>query len=97
MNGASSHSFQSLSDGYGKDSWNVYFMGEKIPGASFYSLQYSDFDVKFHSQFDWGRGGKVGFGFGIGIGNGNTGCKIPTDGAGGSFCLVWYCHHPGTS
>ncbi|CAF2915560.1 unnamed protein product [Rotaria sp. Silwood2] len=68
-----------------------------ISNGSLRSAYELDFDVKFHSQFDWGRGEKVGFGFGIGIGNGNTGCKIPTDGAGGSFCLVWYCHHPGTS
>jgi hypothetical protein len=25
-----------------------------------------DFDLKFHSQFTWSRGGKVGFGFRIG-------------------------------
>lgn len=56
-----------------------------IPGGSAYEL---DFDVKFHSQFDWSRGGKVGFGFGIG--NGNTGCNLPTDGAGGSLRLMWY-------
>ncbi|CAF4211151.1 unnamed protein product [Rotaria socialis] len=56
-----------------------------IPGGTAYEL---DFDVKFHSQFDWSRGGKVGFGFGVG--NGNTGCNLPTDGAGGSLRLMWY-------
>jgi hypothetical protein len=25
-----------------------------------------DYDVRFHSQFDWGKGGKLGFGFAIG-------------------------------
>ena len=57
----------------------------KIPDGTAYEL---DFDVRFHSQFDWSRGGKVGFGFGIG--NGNTGCNLPTDGAGGSLRLMWY-------
>jgi len=57
----------------------------KISEGSAYEL---DFDVRFHSQFDWSRGGKVGFGFGIG--NGNTGCNVPTDGAGGSLRLMWY-------
>lgn len=57
----------------------------KIPEGSAYEL---DFDVRFHSQFEWSRGGKVGFGFGIG--NGNTGCNLPTDGAGGSLRLMWY-------
>ncbi|CAF0955466.1 unnamed protein product, partial [Didymodactylos carnosus] len=37
------------------------------------------------SQFDWSRGGKVGFGFGIG--NGNTGCNVATDGNGGTLRL----------
>lgn len=44
--------------------------------------------VRFHSQFDWSRGGKVGFGFLIG--EGNTGCDIATDGNGGSLRLMWY-------
>lgn len=47
-----------------------------------------DFDVKFHSQFAWSRGGKVGFGFKIG--DGNTGCDPATDGNGGSLRLMWY-------
>ena len=46
------------------------------------------FKIRFHSQFDWSRGGKVGFGFLIG--EGNTGCDIPTDGNGGSLRLMWY-------
>jgi hypothetical protein len=44
--------------------------------------------VRFHSTFDWSRGGKVGFGFLIG--EGNTGCDIATDGNGGSLRLMWY-------
>ena len=47
-----------------------------------------DYDVKFHSQFTWSRGGKVGFGFKIG--DGNTGCDPATDGNGGSLRLMWY-------
>ena len=46
------------------------------------------FKVRFHSQFDWSKGGKVGFGFLIG--EGNTGCDIATDGNGGSLRLMWY-------
>jgi hypothetical protein len=57
----------------------------KLPNGTAYEL---DFDVRFDSQFDWSRGGKVGFGFGIG--NGNTGCNLPLDGAGGSLRLMWY-------
>ncbi|CAF1141145.1 unnamed protein product [Rotaria sordida] len=57
----------------------------RIPDGSAYEL---DFDVRFHSQFDWSRGGKVGFGFGIG--NRNTGCNPPKDGAGGTLRLMWY-------
>ncbi|HEX2629310.1 MAG TPA: hypothetical protein VHM26_09865, partial [Chitinophagaceae bacterium] len=47
-----------------------------------------DFDVKFHSQFNWGKGGKVGFGFLVG--EGNTGGDPGTDGNGGSLRLMWY-------
>jgi hypothetical protein len=57
----------------------------KLPNGTAYEL---DFDVRFDRQFDWSRGGKVGFGFGIG--NGNTGCNLPLDGAGGSLRLMWY-------
>jgi hypothetical protein len=57
----------------------------RIPDGSAYEL---DFDVRFHSQFDWSRGGKVGFG--LGIGNRNAGCKVPTDGGGGTLRLMWY-------
>ena len=57
----------------------------RIPAGSEYEL---DFDVRFHSQFDWSRGGKVGFG--LGIGNRNTGCNLPTDGGGGTLRLMWY-------
>jgi hypothetical protein len=47
-----------------------------------------DYDVKFHSQFNWGRGGKVGFGFGIG--EHNTGGDAAWDGNGGTLRLMWY-------
>lgn len=47
-----------------------------------------DFDVKFHSQFNWGKGGKVGFGFRVG--EGNTGGDPGHDGNGGSLRLMWY-------
>lgn len=56
-----------------------------LPSGTAYEL---DFDVKFHTQFNWSRGGKVGFGFGIG--NANTGCNVPTDGGGGSLRIMWY-------
>jgi hypothetical protein len=46
------------------------------------------FDVRYHSSFDWSRGGKVGFGFRIG--EGNTGCDRADDGNGGSARLMWY-------
>ena len=62
----------------------------KIPDGTAYEL---DFDVRFHSQFEWSRGGKVGFG--LGIGNGNTGCNLPLDGAGGTLRLMWY-NNPST-
>ncbi len=44
--------------------------------------------VKFHSQFDWSTGGKLGFGFLIG--DGNTGGDAAWDGNGGSLRLMWY-------
>ncbi|MDB5127789.1 polysaccharide lyase [Mucilaginibacter sp.] len=47
-----------------------------------------DYDVKFHSQFNWSRGGKVGFGFGIG--EHNTGGDAAWDGNGGTLRLMWY-------
>lgn len=56
-----------------------------ISDGSEYEVQ---FKVKFHSQFDWSKGGKVGFGFRIG--DGNTGCDKADDGNGGSARLMWY-------
>lgn len=56
-----------------------------ISDGSAYEL---DFKVRFHSQFDWSRGGKVGFGFLVG--EGNTGCDKADDGNGGSLRLMWY-------
>jgi hypothetical protein len=57
---------------------------EVVPGAA-YEV---DYYVRFHSQFDWGRGGKLGFGFLVG--NGNTGGIPAWDGNGGSMRLIWY-------
>jgi hypothetical protein len=56
-----------------------------IPDGQQYELT---FDVKYHSQFDWSRGGKVGFGFGIG--DGNAGGDPAWDGNGGSLRIMWY-------
>lgn len=64
---------------------NGLIAGADISDGSAYE---ADFKIRFHSQFDWSRGGKVGFGFLIG--EGNTGCDIPTDGNGGSLRLMWY-------
>lgn len=47
-----------------------------------------DYDVRFHSQFDFSRGGKIGFGFLVG--EGNTGGDPGWDGNGGSLRLMWY-------
>jgi len=52
-----------------------------------------DFDVKFHSQFDFSRGGKIGFGFGVG--DGNAGGDPGWDGNGGSLRLMWYTNDAG--
>jgi len=56
-----------------------------IEDGSEYEVQ---FKVKFHSEFDWSKGGKVGFGFRIG--DGNTGCDRADDGNGGSARMMWY-------
>ena len=47
-----------------------------------------DYDVKFHSNFNFSRGGKIGFGFAIG--EGNTGGDPGWDGNGGTLRLMWY-------
>lgn len=52
-----------------------------------------DYDVKFHSQFDFSRGGKIGFGFLVG--DGNTGGDPGWDGNGGSLRLMWYQNDAG--
>jgi hypothetical protein len=54
------------------------------PGSE-YKMQ---FDVKFHSAFDWSRGGKIGFGFAIG--DSFSGCNPAWSGNGGTFRLMWY-------
>ena len=64
---------------------NGLIAGFAISDGSAYEATYK---VRFHSQFDWSRGGKVGFGFLVG--EGNTGCNIPTQGQGGSLRLMWY-------
>jgi hypothetical protein len=46
------------------------------------------YQFKFHSQFDWSRGGKIGFGFGFG--DGNAGCDPAWDGNGASVRTMWY-------
>lgn len=56
-----------------------------ISDGSEYELDYS---IRFHSEFDWSRGGKVGFGFLVG--DGNTGGDPGWDGNGGSLRLMWY-------
>lgn len=47
-----------------------------------------DYDVKFHSQFTFGKGGKIGFGFKVG--KGQTGGESTANGDGGSLRLMWY-------
>jgi hypothetical protein len=47
-----------------------------------------DYDIRFHSLFDWSRGGKLGFGFLVG--DGNTGGNPAWEGNGGSMRLIWY-------
>ena len=56
-----------------------------VADGSAYEL---DYDLRFHSLFDWSRGGKLGFGFLIG--DGNTGGNPAWDGNGGSIRLIWY-------
>lgn len=47
-----------------------------------------EYDVRFHSQFDWSRGGKLGFG--LAIGDGFTGCNPAWSGTGGTARVMWY-------
>jgi len=47
-----------------------------------------DYDVKFHSNFNFSKGGKIGFG--LAIGEGNTGGDPGWDGNGGTLRLMWY-------
>ncbi|OAQ40298.1 hypothetical protein A5893_04920 [Pedobacter psychrophilus] len=56
-----------------------------IEEGTVYELTY---DVKFDKDFDFGKGGKVGFG--LRVGDGNTGCDKANDGNGGSARLMWY-------
>lgn len=56
-----------------------------IPDGTEYELS---FKVRFATNFDWSRGGKVGFGFHIG--NGYTGCNKADNGLGGTARLMWY-------
>ena len=56
-----------------------------IEEATAYEVSY---DIKFDKDFDFGRGGKVGFG--LRVGDGNTGCDKADDGNGGSARVMWY-------
>ncbi|MEQ8472606.1 MAG: hypothetical protein RIC35_15550 [Marinoscillum sp.] len=49
-----------------------------------------EYKVRFHSAFDWSRGGKVGWGFQVG--DGVTGCRASDaqSGKGGSMRAMWY-------
>lgn len=49
-----------------------------------------EFKIRFHSEFDWSRGGKCGWGFLVG--NGVTGCRADDAraGDGGSMRVMWY-------
>ncbi|MBS1563607.1 MAG: hypothetical protein JST39_04425 [Bacteroidetes bacterium] len=57
----------------------------RIADGTAYEL---DYDIRFHSLFEWSRGGKLGFGFLVG--DGNTGGNPAWDGNGGSMRLIWY-------
>jgi hypothetical protein len=63
-----------------------------IPSDNGYEVT---FNVKFHTAFPWGRGGKVGFGFQVGPDNGDSaGCgDIGT--TRGSARLMWYTDNSG--
>lgn len=61
-----------------------------IPSREAYRLT---FDVMFPADFEWGRGGKVGFG--LLLGDGNTGCNRADDGNGGSARMMWYTNDDG--
>nr|WP_294897939.1 hypothetical protein [uncultured Pedobacter sp.] len=56
-----------------------------IEEGTAYELKY---EVKFDKDFDFGKGGKVGFG--LRVGDGNTGCDKANDGNGGSARVMWY-------
>ena len=58
-----------------------------ISDGTEYSME---FKIRFHSQFDWSRGGKCGWGFLVG--NGVTGCRASDAqaGQGGSLRAMWY-------
>ena len=57
---------------------------KKITPATKYELE---FDMKFDEDFDFGKGGKVGFGFLIG--EGYTGGGPANNGNGGSARIMW--------
>lgn len=54
-----------------------------------------EFRIRFHSEFDWSRGGKCGWGFQMG--NGVTGCRSDDarNNQGGSMRLMWYTNDDG--
>ncbi len=56
-----------------------------IPDADSYEVSYN---VKFNSQFEFARGGKIGWGFKLG--SGNTACNKSGPGEGGSARIMWF-------
>jgi len=59
-----------------------------IEDGSAYEL---NFNFKFHADFDFSKGGKLGFGFRIG--DGNAGGNPGSDGNGGSARVTWYTNN----
>lgn len=73
-----------LLSGAGGNLWSV-----DVTDGTEYEMRYT---INFHSQFDWSRGGKVGWGFAVG--DGAAGC-VKANGNGGSLRLMWYTNDAG--
>lgn len=73
-----------LLSGAGGNLWSV-----DVTDGTEYEMRYT---INFHSQFDWSRGGKVGWGFSVG--DGASGC-VKANGNGGSLRLMWYTNDSG--
>ncbi len=56
----------------------------QIANGSEYEVEY---DLKFHSAFDFSKGGKIGWG--LRIGDGGSGSTGGSGGQGGSFRVIW--------